>query len=153
MGYAAGLLLVVVLFSFLLFASDALIKRFDGGRTLPIWEIAATKAAAEERAPRIMPEGVTWTKPEGGFCCWLTLPGRDAFRDLHRAALTRGLIVAPGEVFLVEPDAGAHFRLCFGNQTEETIREAVRELADLIRERMNGRTPHRLAVPDRAPLV
>ncbi len=102
---------------------------------------------------RSMPEGVTWTKPEGGFCCWLTLPGRDAFRDLHRAALTRGLIVAPGDVFLVEPDDGAHFRLCFGNQTEETIREAVKELADLIRERMNGRTPHRLAVPDRAPLV
>ncbi len=102
-----------------------------------------------------MPEGVTWTRPEGGFCCWLTLPAGGAFRDLHRAALDRGLIVAPGEVFLVDPEPreGAHLRLCFGNQTEATIREAVAILAGLVRERMTGRPSPRRPMPDRAPLV
>lgn len=100
-----------------------------------------------------MPCSVQWTRPEGGFSCWVTLPGRDAFGDLYWAALDRGLVLAPGDVFLVEPASLVCFRLCYGNQEESVIKESVALLAQLIRERLEEGDTLRRAVPDRAPLV
>ncbi len=120
-------------------------------RILPIYRRRrdAILAALEET----MPAGVVWTRPEGGFSCWLTLPGRESFGDLYRAALERGLVFAPGEVFLVDSDPRVHLRLCFGNRPEKVIREGVGILADLIRERLQGEKRVRDAIPDRSPLV
>jgi DNA-binding transcriptional MocR family regulator len=83
-----------------------------------------------------MPDGVEWTQPAGGFCCWLTLPGNEALDDLYAAALSRGMVFTPGEVFLAEPDDCKHLRLCYANQSPDTIRESVVVLAELIRERI-----------------
>ena len=85
---------------------------------------------------RNMPEQVTWTEPQGGFCCWLTLPNLTTLHDIHRAALQIGLVLAPGDVFLTEPGTQIHLRLSFGNQSEEAIRSGVELLAGLIRERL-----------------
>ncbi len=98
-----------------------------------------------------MPAGVTWTRPVGGFCCWVTLPGVDALDDLYQAALRRGVVFTPGEVFLAEPDSYHHMRLCFGAQSPEMIRDSVALLGGLLRERI-GWGARRLN-PDWAPLV
>lgn len=83
-----------------------------------------------------IPPGVTWTRPRGGFCCWLTLPAGDATKGLYQAALQRGVVVTPGEVCLVEPDGFQHLRLCFGSAPIDLIREAVSRLGKIIEERL-----------------
>lgn len=88
-----------------------------------------------------MPGDVTWTRPAGGFCCWLTLPPRPVFGDLYQAALRQGWAFAPGEVFMAQPDGRQHVRICFGQQTPETIRSGVALLAQLIRVRLDQADP------------
>jgi len=100
-----------------------------------------------------MPDSARWTRPAGGFCCWLTLPGSDALRDLYPAALSHGLVFTPGEVFLAEPDDQVHLRLCYGSQTTGMIREGIALLGDLVRERIGRGARRGKRVADWGPLV
>lgn len=61
---------------------------------------------------RHMPEGVTWTRPEGGFVTWLTLPeGIDA-NQLAEEARSQAIAFVPGSVFFPHPTEGRnHLRL------------------------------------------
>lgn len=99
-----------------------------------------------------MPAGVSWTRPKGGFCLWLTLPDRDTFDDLYRSALRRGLTFTPGDVFLAQPEAQQHLRLCFGNQPAEGIKRSVALLAALVEERTLA-DAHLRDLADWPPLV
>ncbi|MDW8426595.1 MAG: PLP-dependent aminotransferase family protein [Meiothermus sp.] len=87
---------------------------------------------------RHMPEGVTWSYPEGGFSCWVGLPRLFSNLELHHQALARGVAITPGEAFLVQADQTMHFRLCFGTETAEGLEEGVKELAELIRARVSN---------------
>ena len=100
-----------------------------------------------------MPDYISWTEPEGGFTCWLTLPDDSRLDDLYQASLENGLAYSPGSVFMTEPDGQRHIRLCFGNLPEETIREAVILLSNLIRERIGTRVRTRPPAFNQVPLV
>lgn len=104
-------------------------------RTIPVYR--RRRDAMLFALRRYMPEGISWTKPGGGFCCWLTLPRVRSMHDIHRAALDRRLALAPGEVFLVQPTRDLHLRLTFSSQNEEGIRAAVELLGELIDERLS----------------
>ncbi len=107
-----------------------------------------------EALKRTMPRGATWTRPRGGYCCWVTLPEGGAFEDLPRATLQQGVAYTPGEVFLARPDDRTHLRLCFGGLKPGTIREALDIIGKLICERMNCRPPTvRRGLAKAAPLV
>lgn len=82
-----------------------------------------------------MPQGVTWTVPAGGYCCWLTLPQQGFYNDLYAAAMRAGWAIAPGNVFLAQPRTGSAIRICFGQQDPPTLRHGVEVLAQLIRAR------------------
>ena len=100
-----------------------------------------------------MPSAAAWTEPQGGYCCWLTLPPGVAAGEVYRAALEAGLLLAPGDVFLVGPSERGHLRLCYGNVAEDDIHTGMELLGSLIR-RQAGRDPARQApLMDRAPLV
>ncbi len=79
-----------------------------------------------------MPAFARWTKPHGGFSCWVTIPAGCAPPDLHHRALMHGIAFTPGEAFMVEPDGQTHLRLCFGGLSPELIREAVTILGRLL---------------------
>lgn len=100
-----------------------------------------------------MPETVQWTRPAGGFCCWLTLPRHHALRDLHRDAMQRGLALTPGEVFLAQPSTHVHLRLAFGGQTREAIHTSVELLSQLIRQRLAQENHREDELFDWTPLV
>lgn len=100
-----------------------------------------------------MPEGVRWTRPQGGFSTWLSLPEEVGMEDLYRAALREGVVFAPGDVFLVENDAESHLRLCFGGQEEAVIRRSVSRLARLIEDRLQRLPAQEPLAADGAPLV
>ena len=86
---------------------------------------------------RHMPPGVFWSRPEGGFSCWVSLPRLFSNLELYRQALAQGVAITPGEAFVVQADQNMHFRLCFGAQSVEGLEEAVKELAKLVSARVS----------------
>jgi len=103
---------------------------------------------------RSMPPGTTWTKPRGGYCCWVTLPEGGTFDDLSRAALQQGVAYTPGEVFLTRPDDRTHLRICFGGVKPRAIRDAIDTIGKLVAERLERRpAAARHGMAKAAPLV
>jgi 2-aminoadipate transaminase len=81
-----------------------------------------------------MPEGVAWTRPRGGFFCWLTLPdGVDAVK-LSEGAMAEGVAFVPGAPFFPDGRGRNNLRLAFSRIDDEMIPEGVRRLAGLIRQ-------------------
>jgi 2-aminoadipate transaminase len=81
---------------------------------------------------RFMPAGVRWTRPEGGFFSWLTLPeGGDAV-DLARRAVERGVGIVPGSPFFPDGRGGDNVRLSFSMVDEAQIDDGIERLASLV---------------------
>jgi 2-aminoadipate transaminase len=80
-----------------------------------------------------MPDGVAWTRPRGGFFCWLTLPdGVDAAK-LSETAMAEGVAFVPGAPFFPDGRGRNNLRLAFSRIDDELIPQGVRRLAPLIR--------------------
>ena len=81
-----------------------------------------------------MPEGLSWTRPDGGFFVWVTLPeGVDTY-PLLRKAIDAGVVFIPGAAFTPSDDPSNKIRLAFSAVPPEAIREGVRRLAPVLRE-------------------
>ncbi len=75
-----------------------------------------------------LPEGSTWTRPEGGMFLWARLPESYDTADLLRGVVEQGVAYVPGAPFYAgEPDR-ATMRLCFVTQTPDEIGEGLRRL-------------------------
>lgn len=82
---------------------------------------------------REMPEGVTWTKPEGGMFIWLTLPERMDGADLLAQSLqTERVAFVPGRAFFADGSNGNTLRLSFSCADEAAIDEGMKRLGRLI---------------------
>lgn len=80
-----------------------------------------------------MPEGVTWTHPEGGLFLFLTMPdGFDAVK-FYDTALDAGVAYVAGEFFHPDRSGQNTMRLNFSFMSPERITEGIRLLADLLR--------------------
>ena len=83
-----------------------------------------------------MPEGVTWTHPEGGLFLFLTMPeGFDAVK-FYDVALDAGVAYVAGEFFHPDRSGKNTMRLNFSFMSPERITEGIRLLADLLRHEM-----------------
>lgn len=102
---------------------------------------------------RHFPMGVSWTRPRGGFSCWVSLPPGISVTELYMSAVARGVAFAPGEVFHADAAAGPHLRLCFAAEPPERIAEAVVALGALLRERGGSRTLSAPSLGDYVPVV
>lgn len=81
---------------------------------------------------QLMPEGTAWTKPQGGFYSWVTLPpGLDSKAMLPRAVAALVAYV-PGTGFYVDDQGRDSLRLSYCYPEPERIREGVRRLAGVI---------------------
>jgi 2-aminoadipate transaminase len=93
----------------------------------------ARRDAMDAALAREMPAGVTWTRTQGGFFLWLSLPpAADVARIAARAAEERVVALPGTECF---PDGrGTHnLRLAFSLQPPERIGEGIRRLGRAIR--------------------
>ena len=78
-----------------------------------------------------MPEGVTWTRPEGSFYVWLTVPETVDTDELVLAALDRGVAFVPGSAFYADGQGHHEARLSFCLPTEEELARAGRILGEV----------------------
>jgi DNA-binding transcriptional MocR family regulator len=86
---------------------------------------------------RHMPEGVTWTRPQGGMFVWVTLPAGLDGADLLAAALAEERVgFVPGGAFFVDGSGANTIRLNFSLQPEAVIEDGIARLSRLVARRM-----------------
>lgn len=79
-----------------------------------------------------MPEGVTWTDPEGGFFIWVTLPEGVDTSEMAAQARERGVEYLPGRGCFAD-GAGQHtLRLSYSFARDAEIEEGIRILGEII---------------------
>ncbi len=94
-----------------------------------------------------MPAGTRWTRPDGGFYVWLTLPeGLDATAMLPRAVTARVAYV-PGTAFYADGGGHRSLRLSYCHPTPERIGEGVRRFARVLGADLDLRATFGQSVP------
>jgi 2-aminoadipate transaminase len=78
-----------------------------------------------------MPEGYTWTHPEGGMFLWVTCPEGTDTCELMLEALKRKVLFVPGRDFFPDASGQRYMRLNFSNASPEKIREGIGRLAEV----------------------
>src|SRR5204862_637974 len=105
-------------------------------RQLPILRAhyARKRDVMEEALRRELGASVTWTKPQGGFFLWLTLPPEIDADAMIPRAVEHGVIYVAGEAFYVNGEGHNTLRLSFSAPTPERIDEGVARLAATLRD-------------------
>ncbi len=80
-----------------------------------------------------MPEGVTWTKPEGGMFLWVWVPEKINTKEMFTTALEKKVAYVIGEAFYPDRSVKNAMRLNFTFSSDEEIKDGVKRLADTIR--------------------
>ena len=83
---------------------------------------------------RHMPEGVSWTKPDGGMFIWVTLPeGADGASLLAESLKTERVAFVPGKAFFADGSGANTLRLSFSCASEAMIEEGIMRLGRVVR--------------------
>lgn len=83
---------------------------------------------------RHMPQGVSWTKPEGGMFIWVTLPKTmDGAALLAQAIRTQKVAFVPGQAFYADRSNANTLRLSFSLADDAAIEAGISRLAEAIR--------------------
>ncbi|MCR9011238.1 PLP-dependent aminotransferase family protein [Gabonibacter chumensis] len=83
---------------------------------------------------KYMPEGVSWTHPEGGLFLFLTLPEQYDAEDLFKIAIEKNVAFVLGTVFFCNGKGKNTMRINFSYMSEEQNIEGVKRLAEAIKE-------------------
>ncbi|MCZ3379027.1 MULTISPECIES: aminotransferase-like domain-containing protein [unclassified Rhizobium] len=82
---------------------------------------------------KYMPDGTSWTKPQGGMFVWITLPkGMDGAKLLARSLETAKVAFVPGQAFFADGSGANTFRVSFSCANDEMIEEGISRLGKLI---------------------
>lgn len=103
--------------------------------------LETTRALYSERCSTLLgaleehlPPSVTWTRPDGGFFVWVTLPeGIDTYPLLYKA-IDAGVVFIPGAAFTPSDEPSNKLRLAFSAVSSEDIVTGVERLAPILRE-------------------
>lgn len=85
---------------------------------------------------RYMPEGVSWTRPEGGLFLFLTLPPQVDTIDLYGEALSAGVAYVAGSFFYLDGSHRNTMRVNFSFIAEEKMEPGIKLLSQLIKNRI-----------------
>lgn len=84
---------------------------------------------------REMPDGVSWSRPEGGMFVWLELPdGLDGRRLLQRGIAEADIAFVPGNAFFAKGGGENTLRLSFSLVDPARIEDGVARLGRLLRQ-------------------
>lgn len=79
-----------------------------------------------------MPEGASWTEPEGGFFIWVTLPEGVDTTAMAEQARERGVEYLAGAGCFADGSGRNTLRLSFSFARDEEIREGIRILGEIV---------------------
>jgi DNA-binding transcriptional MocR family regulator len=80
-----------------------------------------------------LPEGASWSRPEGGYFVWVELPTGMSADQLLPVAAARGMAFLPGHRFFLDDRAApGSLRLAFSMHPAETLEEATAHLGEAI---------------------
>lgn len=80
------------------------------------------------------PPGVTWTRPQGGFFVWVTLPqGMDAKALLPQAVAQERVAYVSGGAFFTDGTGANTIRLAFSQAADDAIVEGIRRLGRFLK--------------------
>ncbi|MBN2834161.1 MAG: PLP-dependent aminotransferase family protein [Candidatus Delongbacteria bacterium] len=83
-----------------------------------------------------LPEGVTWTNPDGGLFLFVSLPKHMDAEELFKVAVENNVAFVIGSVFHCDESGKNTMRMNFSFATKEDITEGVKRLAKAIKEMM-----------------
>ena len=84
-----------------------------------------------------MPQGVSWTHPQGGMFLWLELPTHLDSQDLLQQAVTQKVAYVPGEPFFANGGGHNTLRMSYSVASAEQIARGVQTLAQVIAEALD----------------
>lgn len=96
-------------------------------------EYGARRDAMIAALPAAMPDGTTWSDPDGGMFVWLRLPGDADSAALLQDALSHDVAFVPGAAFFATAPDHATLRMSFTSNTVEEIGEGMARLAKVLR--------------------
>ncbi len=112
--------------------SQAVILRFAESGELNR-HLERTRIAGAERLRTVLdacaaflPEGTTWTRPEGGMSLWVDLPPMITSEQLLRRVVEKGVDFLPGNYFSSRAVQRHGFRISFGGLTPDSILRGIR---------------------------
>ena len=79
-----------------------------------------------------MPDGTTWTRPQGGFYVWLTAPDGVDTVALSAAARARKVAYVPGRPFYPADAGAAQIRLAYSRVADHLIDEGIRRIGAVL---------------------
>ncbi|MFZ6676117.1 PLP-dependent aminotransferase family protein [Undibacterium sp. Xuan67W] len=85
---------------------------------------------------KYFPEGVTWTRPEGGMFIWVTLPKHIDSKQLLDEVIAQNVAFVPGGPFYANNPATNTLRLSFVTVSPERINEGIEKLGKLIKAKV-----------------
>ncbi len=83
-----------------------------------------------------MPEGVSWTNPEGGLFLFVTLPGNMNAEKLFHKSIEKKVAFVIGSVFFCNDEGQNTMRINFSYSSIEQNIEGVKRLAEVIKQLM-----------------
>ena len=103
--------------------------------------------AVLDACERHLPEGSTFSRPQGGMNLWVRLPAPLDAGELLGRAQREGVTYLPGKFFTVSrPDPGG-FRLSFAGLPPEQIRRGLSLLGEVFSAELEGMRTRRSAAP------
>ncbi len=92
------------------------------------------KNAMLDALNKFFPEEASWTKPQGGFFVWATLPSYINTTEMLAKALEEKVAYVPGEAFFADGRGLNSMRLNFSFPDPEAIYEGIKRLAKVVKE-------------------
>ncbi|MGA0877084.1 MAG: PLP-dependent aminotransferase family protein [Candidatus Nanopelagicaceae bacterium] len=104
----------------------------------------ARRDAMLETLDAHFPKSATWTRPQGGFYVWVTLPPEIDTKAMMPKAIVAKVAYVPGTAFYADGLGSWSMRLSYCYPTPERIREGVKALAGVVEQEIQRRNSLKL---------
>jgi len=104
----------------------------------------ARRDAMLETLDAHFPKSATWTRPQGGFYVWVTLPPEIDTKAMMPKAIVAKVAYVPGTAFYADGLGSWSMRLSYCYPTPERIRDGVKALAGVVEQEIQRRNTLKL---------
>ncbi len=118
------------------YASNTEVFEHHIAEMLPVY--ARRRDLMVESLERFMPDGCSWTRPDGGLFLWARVPEEVDTEALLALASRSKVAFVPGAPFWVNRVVRNTMRLNFSNASDEMIVEGVKRLGEAVKAYLAG---------------